>query len=459
MQNETTFASENVWKAIAKLAVPAVFMTLVITVYNMADVIFIAQTGDAAQIAAVSLASPVFMLQMMLGTLIGGGACAAIANALGSGDKAAVRSASGGASFLTLTMSAAVAAAVMLFPKPIASFLGADASTLGFTARYLFWIGLGTPVTVFSTAFANVVRSEGAMLSALGANMAGTVVNIVLDPIFISGLRMGVTGAAVATVLGNALSSALLILYFVRRPTAATLSPAAGMKDIRMLGKILVLGFSGAVTQLLAGLSNILTNHVWILYGAGVIAASNIAGKASLFASMAIMGVAVGIQPMISYNYGAGNTARLWEILKKSAVLMVALGSALTAAAFLFRAPLLSLFTDDAELVPLALHILPIGILATPLVGLNYLALYWMQAAEKPLVAMLLSVARQGLLLIPIFFLFHTFFGLEGLFWAAPVADLGAVLLSAAFLLRESRRFRGAVVPLPVGRDSEKTVA
>ena len=276
-----------------------------------------------------------------------------------------------------------------------------------------------------------------------------------------SGLGLGVRGAAVATVLGNLLASALLVRYLLGKQTALTLSPRPALARPAMLGRIVTVGAAGAVTNLLAGFSNLFTNHIWMEYGPEVISAANIAGKATLICCMVVMGITMGVQPLLAFTCGSGDRARLREICRKTGLLTVLVGGALTACCFLFRGPLVGLFTDEASLAPLALHILPIGLVSMPVCGLYYLGLYGMQAAERSGPAAFLAIARQGVLLVPIFLLFHGLFGLEGLYWAGPAADLLstglAVLLLGSLLRQRPAAVRaGRVTHLPEDSGARK---
>lgn len=160
MKTEELFERAPVWKSIFKMCLPTVVVMLVMTVYNMADMVFVGQTGIAAQVAAVSLASPFFLLQMTLGTWIGGGGCTVISTALGAKDTEKAKSASAACTLLSLASGVLLGGAALLFPNAFLHFFGADAATWDYTAQYLQILALGTPVVVFSNVFANLVRAE-----------------------------------------------------------------------------------------------------------------------------------------------------------------------------------------------------------------------------------------------------------------------------------------------------------
>lgn len=220
MKTEELFERAPVWKSIFKMCLPTVVIMLVMTVYNMADMVFVGQTGIAAQVAAVSLASPFFLLQMTLSTWIGGGGCTVISAALGAKNTEKAKAAGAACILLSLVGGILLGGAALLFPNAFLHFFGADAATWDYTAQYLQILALGTPVIVFSNVFANLVRAEGAVQTAVLLNMLGTVANIILDPLFISGLNLGVQGAAIATVFGNIFTACGLLFYLRRRDTS-----------------------------------------------------------------------------------------------------------------------------------------------------------------------------------------------------------------------------------------------
>lgn len=440
MKSTVFFEKGSVWKAIFKMSLPTIAVMLVTIVYNMADLIFVGQTGDAAQVAAVSLASPFFLLQMTLGTLIGGGGCTAISTALGAKDTDRVKACSGACAALCLMSGVLLGSAMLLFPDAFLRLFGADSATWQFTKDYLLVLAVGTPTVVFSSAFANLVRAEGAVKEAVLFNGLGTVTNIVLDPILISGCKMGVQGAAVATVLGNLFSAAALLCYLRRGHTVLTLNPKHAFRSKKVFLQVLGLGVPGSIGNLLMGMTNTITNNIAIRYGAGIVAAMGVGGKAGMIVAMIEMAFCLGVQPMIAYNYGAGNTARTREIIRKTGVLVVLSGTVLTAACFWLRLPIARLFLQDETLLAQSAHIMTIGLLGMPLLGVYYLGVNVLQSVGQALRATVLSVFRQGLCFVPMLLLLHALFGMEGLFWAAPVTDLLAVVLAVVWLFQAKKR-------------------
>lgn len=343
MKTEELFERAPVWKSIFKMCLPTVVIMLVMTVYNMADMVFVGQTGIAAQVAAVSLASPFFLLQMTLSTWIGGGGCTVISAALGAKNTEKAKAAGAACILLSLVGGILLGGAALLFPNAFLHFFGADAATWDYTAQYLQILALGTPVIVFSNVFANLVRAEGAVQTAVLLNMLGTVANIILDPLFISGLNLGVQGAAIATVLGNIFTACGLLFYLRRRDTILTLNMRKAFHMPHVFGEIFALGIPGSVSNLLMSAANTITNRIVIAYGADTVAEMGAGGKAGMIVAMVVMAIALGVQPMFAYLYGAGNTARLRETFRKSGILAVSLDIVLSVVCFIFRFPICGL--------------------------------------------------------------------------------------------------------------------
>ena len=439
-KTEELFGTGSIWKAIATMSIPAVITMLVMVIYNMVDIYFVSKTGDAAQIAAISLASPVFQVQSAFGTLIGGGGCAVISNALGKGDQTKVKACSGACMVMVLVSGIILGGAVLLFPDFVMGLLGADADTWQFTKDYVCILSGGMVFSIFSTVFANIIRAEGASKESMIGNGIGTVANMILDPIFILWLGMGVKGAALATVLGNVLAALFYLYYFWMKETALSLHPKYVSPMPTVFGSVLLLGIPSAISNLLAGLTNTISNHILISYGASTVAAVGVGGKASLIVTMVVMGICIGVQPIIAYNYGSGNQKRTKEVLVKTSILSLGVGIGLTVICFLFRNRLAALFLEDASLLAQSIHIMEIHLILVSFVGLYYIGVNFLQAAGKAFLATVLSAFRQGIFYVPAILLRRELAGLEGVYYTSVVTDLGAILLSVALLLWQMKK-------------------
>lgn len=434
MKTEELFEKGSVWAAIAKMSIPAVITMMVMVIYNMADTYFVGRTGDALQVAAISLASPVYMVIMAVGTLVGGGSCAAIAGALGSRNKEAVKSMCSACTAIILAASVVIGGGILIFIDPILGFIGTDASTWDYTKSYILVMAVGMVFIVFANSFANIIRSEGAAKEAMIGNAIGTLTNMLLDPLFILVFGMGVMGAAVATVIGNAAASVFYVWYIGKKSESLTVSPFYLKRNPGALLSVISLGIPNAVSNLLSGVVNTISNHLLIAYGAATIAAVGVGGKAGMIVSMVVMGICMGSQPVIAYNYGAGNLKRTKRVMLALGAASVVVGIVLTAGCYLGSGQLAAMFLKDETLVSQSARIMKIQLLMMPLIGIYYVGINFLQGAGKAVSATLLSIFRQFVCYIPAIYLLHGLFGLTGIYWVSVVCDGLSVILSLALI-------------------------
>lgn len=444
-QNQTeVFESMPVWRAIAQMALPAMVIMAVMTLYNLADTFFIAQTGIPAMITGISLASPLFMILAALGVIVGQGGAAAIGKALGAKHEEEVKSLSSGSFILSILIGLLFAAIVLLAKEPILTFLGTDEATRLYTSQYISILALGAPAAVFSQAFSNIIRSEGAVKESMMATTLGTVTNMILDPLFISVFGLGVTGAAIATVLGNIVASLVLLVYLLKKKSMLSIAPSHALRHLSVLATVVAVGLPGGLGNLLQSASGTVGNRIGMTYGADTVAAIGVGGKASLIIAMLVMGVTMGVQPLISYNVGSRNTARMKEILKKTGLLATGMAILLTVLCFFGRHGLVALFLKDASLAALSERVMTIHLISMPLMGLFYLGQTFLQSATESRAATLLAAGRQFLFLIPSYFLLNLFFGLNGFLCAGAVTDVLATLLSVILMAKSLARMNQA---------------
>ena len=211
------FESDNLWASIFKMVVPALIAIVVMLIYNMADMIFVGQTGDTAQVAAVSVVSPVFSLIMAIAMLISGGGIVIIARDLGAKDLEHARMSASLCMWAAVVLGILSGVFVVLFQKPLLSFLGTTSDMEAFARTYMIILACGAPFLMISNMLGQVLRAEGAVKEGLIGNLLGTILNIILDPIFILYFHMGVTGAAVATVIGNFAATIYYFHYMVKK--------------------------------------------------------------------------------------------------------------------------------------------------------------------------------------------------------------------------------------------------
>ena len=440
MGNEALFRDKPVWKAIFTLAIPSVLTILIMVIYNMADMFFIGMLGDDTQVAAIAVVGPVFSLSTAVATMLGAGGCAVIAKALGAQQRDTARSVGSLCIWASILFGAVFAAVMLTATDMVLGFLGATEDLMGFAATYMRVLALGSPLMLFSVVMASVVRAEGAILPGMLSNMAGTVTNIILDPVFILGLNMGVTGAAIATVLGNLVATLLLTIFIRKRSGILSFSPQYALQHPGLLLHTIAVGLPNGISSILSGFASTFSNQLLSIYGSSAIAAMAAAGRSTMVITMIQMGICMGASPLMAYNYGARNIPRIREILQKVAILTVGFGLTAAAGCYLGRDALIGLFLKDAANAEIGSSLMFFLILASPLLGLYYLSSNFLQAAGNAFLATVVSILRQGALLIPCLYLMHSFFGLTGIAAAHTVSDVCAVIIAVSFCLWQYRK-------------------
>ena len=430
----------KVSKAVSKMAIPSVISSLVTVVYNMADTFFVGQTGDALQVAAVSLTNPIFILFMAFANMFGMGGSAAASMALGQKNEKRVRQVSAFVTYASLIVGVLFAVILLVFTGPILSLFGADAQTYEYARGYTVYVAVGAPFIIWSAAASFVVRAEGASREAMIGSMIGTIANIVLDPIFISGFGMGAAGAAIATTIGNLMASAYYLWYFLRRSKAMSLRPKDFTCREGILKGVCSTGLPTAIFSALMSVSTIVLNQILVAYGNDPVAAIGIVFKANMFITFLQMGLANGIQPLLGYSYGAGSMKRFQEVERFTKKCCVIVGVAATVLFFVAREPIIRLFISDNDVVRYGVEMLVAYMVSGPFIGILFVNMNCMQSVEHALPATILSVMRQGVLLIPLLYLLEAVAGLDGVIYGQAITDYIAVILSAVIWSKIKRK-------------------
>ncbi|MCM1119763.1 MAG: MATE family efflux transporter [bacterium] len=444
-RQEYLFQKASVWKAISQMAIPAMVSIIVMIIYNMADMFFVGQLGDTAQVAAVSLVGPVFTLMMAIGTMIGGGGSVLIAKTLGEEDFEKVKLYSSLCCWGGIVFGLIFSAVVVLFSHPLLRFLGANSDTFSYAKQYMLILALGAPITIFANGFGNVIRGEGAVKEGMLGHLLGTVVNIVLDPLFILVLNMGVGGAAVATVLGNIAAALYLLVYIKRSNTNLTLRPSHAAKAPLAITGILALGLPNMINSTLASFAGAFANQLLVQHGTHAVAAMGAAGKSTLIISMIQMGLCMGVQPLMAYCYGAKNMPRLKEVLTKLSILTIAIGLSVTLFCLFNSRTVVSLFLKEPEALALGQQMVNLLVLSGPFLGLFYIGSNFLQASGNVLLATIVSMLRQGIFLIPLLYAMNALFGVTGNIIAHIVSDIAAAAVAVLLAFLQYRKLRQSV--------------
>lgn len=438
--NKELFENAPVPKAVAVMAVPTIITMLVVVIYNMADTFFIGQTNDAMKVAAVSLATPVFMVFMALGNLFGIGGSSAISRALGEKKEERARQISAFCCYGSLGLGVIMLVVFLIGMDGILKIIGASPNTIEYARQYLTYVAFGGPFIMFGTAFGNIIRGEGAAKESMIGNMIGTMINIVLDPILILVLGWGVAGAAIATVIGNIAACIFYLFYFLRKKTVLSIHPKHFKAGDRIATGVMSIGVPASLNNILMSCANIVLNNVLAGYGDTPVAAMGVAMKANMLVVLLQIGLCTGIQPLIGYNYGSGNTKRLKKIFRFTGMCAVIMGTLLTLLMIIAREPIIRAFINDTAVVEAGITMMIALQISGPVIGILFLCINTLQGMGKALPSLILTVCRQGLVFVPLVLILNAVIGLDGVIYAQAVADFISIVLALTiclFILRK----------------------
>lgn len=410
--------------------------------YNLIDRVFVGWALGSNGIAGTTVAFPCMLIMLAFSMLFGFGATALISIRLGQQNKAEAEHVLGNATVLLVVASALGTTLGLRFLDPILVLFGASDTVLPYARDYLGVILLGTVFQMISFGLNATIRGEGNPRIAMLTMLISVVLNLLLAPVFIFGLRWGMKGAALATVISQAVSAVWVLAYYLSGTSVLKLHARHLRPDWRICRAIFWTGSPQCTMQLAASVMQSILNNQLGRYGGDLaIAVMGILYSIFMLVAMPIFGINQGVQPIIGYNYGA----RRFDRVKQALVTAILAATTLTALGFsvamLFPGEVIRLFNPkDPALLALGTHAIRISMLGLPLVGFQVVSASYFQAVGKPREAMLLMLSRQLLLLIPAVLILPRLFGLEGVWAALPTADFGASLATGLCLLAELRR-------------------
>ena len=420
-------------KLIVKLAVPSILSMLVTTIYNAADTFFIGQISTSAS-AAVGVCFSVMAVIQALGFFFGQGSGSAISRALGTqqGEQAEELASLG--FYTSILFSLILGVTGLLFIKPLVFFLGATQTIYPHAVSYLRIILMGAPFMAASFVLNNLLRFQGYSFYGMIGVTIGGVLNLILDPVFIFWFDMGISGAALATVVSQFIG--LCILFYLNNKHS---SVKVRLKKFRVrrihCGNIIRGGLPSLLRQGIASIAVICLNLAAKPYGDAAIAAMSIVSKITMFTNSAMLGFGQGFQPVCGFNYGA----RLFDRVKRGFYFCLKISFAfltvLAAVEFCFARNLVAVFRDDPDVIAIGAKALRLQCLSLPSFSIIVMSNMMMQTSGKVLSASLTGSARQGFILIPLLFLLPPMLGLTGIQAAQPIADVLTMFLSVPLVI------------------------
>lgn len=435
-----TMESEKPVKAVFKMGVPVTLGMMFMVVYNLVDTYFIGMLNNDYQLAATNLAYPVMMIMIAISGIVGNGGASYIARCLGAGRKEEANHTLTIGFELIVISSIVLTVLGLIFLKPIVTVLGAKENTFLFTEQYTGIIIAGCLFTMGNYAFGQLLRSEGSTTLSMVGMIAGTIANIILDPIFIFGFHMEIKGAAIATVLGNAVGMFICLFYYAKGKTILRPSKKLLKMDSSIIKEIMWVGIPHTLEQFFTTAAMVVNNNLAAGYGELTVAAMGIANKIMSFGSYVYQGMTAGCQPLMGYNFGAKNFPRLKAIIRSG--LGVITGMELVIMAFFgVCAPILiGAFTESPEVIKIGTTALRAFMLMLPFVGTTSLTRNIFNSIGKPLYAFSITIIRQLVLYIPFLLLFNHLWGFPGLIHAQPAEELLCAIFALIILFTTINR-------------------
>lgn len=431
-----TLSLEKPYKAVLKMGVPLIAGMLIMVLYNLVDTYFIGLMKDDYRLAAVNLAYPVMMIMIAVSNMIGSGSASLIARSLGAGCKEKADHTLTTGLLLTVINSTIVTAAGLLFLPMIISSLGAKENTFIYTESYVRILFIGSIFTMGNYTLGQLLRSEGSVKYSIVGMIVGTIVNIVLDPVCIFLLNMDISGAAIATVIGNASGMAISLIFYIRKKTLLSPSLEYIKPTKEILKEIFWVGVPASLETLLTSAAFIINNNLSVAYGELTVAAIGIAQKILSLGSYIYQGFASGTQPIMGFNYGAKNFKRMLHVLR-SGIIVVSLTELSVMLIYGIFAPLLiGIFTDSTEVIATGSKVLRTLMLILPFVGATSMSRMSFQAIGKPQFAFSITLVRQLFLYVPLLLILDHFFGFGGLLIAQPITEVIMMAVSVCLLRR-----------------------
>ncbi len=449
MEHNRELGTSSIPSLIVKFSLPSVFGMLVSALYNVVDRIFIGQGVGPLGLAGATIAFPLMMVQIAFATLIGMGATTLISINLGRQDRETAERVLGNGFALVIAVALSVSALGLVFLDPLLRLFGASEAVLPFARDYTSIILAGTIFQVLALGVNNFIRGEGNPRTAMISMFIGAVLNAALCPVFIFVLHMGMRGAALATILSQAVSAAWVMFYYLSGRSSLKLRLSMMRPRKAVVLPILAIGSAPFAVNLANSLMNGIMNNQLKRYG-GDLAVSSMGvvfALVSLFVFIAF-GINGGVQPIIGFNYGAKQPQRV----RQAALLAIGAATAVFSIGYilveLFPRPLVLLFAGSSkELADMSAFALRRVLLCMPLIGFQIVSSGYFQAVGKPRQSMLLSLSRQVLFLIPLLFILPSLGGLTGLWFAPAAADLLAACVTAVFFAREMSMLGKAAAP------------
>lgn len=441
MSQSSELGTEKIGKLLVKMAVPASAGILVMSIYFIVDTIFVGRFVGTLGIAAITVVMPITFLISSIGMAIGVGGASIISRALGADQFGKACGTFGNMISLTILLAIVLVIGGFLFEDPILRLFGANGNILPPAREYFQIILIGVPCLAFAMMSNNVMRAEGEPKMAMLSMMIPAVVNLILDPIFIIWFEWGLPGAAWATTISYYMSATFSLWFFLSGKSELKVYWTSLKLKFKIVKEIFSIGIVTLARQGSVSLLTIVLNHSLFQYGGELgVAIYGVINRVMMFANFPVLGITQGFLPIAGYNYGAKKWSRVRAVINQSIIAGTGISLVLFTSILTLSTPIVNLFTLDPELLQHTPPALILVFLATPLITVQLVGAAYFQAIGKAVPALFLTLTKQGFFLIPLVLTFPLYFGLKGIWYAFPVADILAAAVTYLYLRREVKR-------------------
>ncbi|MCY6356792.1 MATE family efflux transporter [Clostridium sp. ZS2-4] len=440
-KREEMLANDKISSILFKLALPATIAMLVNALYNIVDTIFIGRGIGTLGIAGVAVQLPIQMIILSCSLLIGIGSGSMLSRSLGKKELEKVNYIACNSFLCIGIIGITFSVFGYIFTAPIVKSFGATKNILPYARDYAKIMFLGSLYFPFCVSTNSLIRSEGNSKDAMISMIIGFILNVILDYIFIFVFNMGIKGAALATILSKLGSFIYIIIYLNSNKTSIKIKARYFIPQKNIIGEILSIGFSGFAVQLSGSIVTITLNHCLAYYGSDLaIAIYGIVYKITLFLFMPLNGMIQGMQPIIGYNYGCNNIARVKQTLKLTITFTILFTMMGMLVIQFFSGRILGVFNKDNFLLSEGILTLRIVIMMTPFIGIQMTGLGLFQALGKPLTSFILSILRQVIIFIPLVLLLPNIknLGILGIWISFPISDLLSAIITILVFKKQS---------------------
>ncbi|WP_455616842.1 MATE family efflux transporter [Eisenbergiella sp.] len=425
--NESRMGTERIGRLMVSMAVPSIIAQIINILYNIVDRIYIGHIPGvgAAALTGVGITFPIITLISAFSAFVGMGGAPLAAIWMGKGDRKRAEKILGSGACLLVIFTIVLMAVFYLFQKPFLYMFGASDATIGYSLDYMSIYLLGTLFVELALGLNPFIISQGRSRIAMISIVIGAVVNIALDPLFIFVFGWGVKGAAIATVLSQAVSAAWNVNFLMGKKSSLRLSLRHIRPDFRIMGQICSLGISPFIMRATESLISIVLNRGLQMYGGDLYVGSlTIMQSVLQLFSAPLSGFTQGVQPIISYNYGAGKFDRVKKLYRSMIAVSFAISFVANMTAMCFPALYASLFTDDKELIGLVSQVMPVFLFGMLFFGLQNGIQPTFLALGQAKISLFIAMFRKVILLVPLALILPRFFGVMGIYYAEPISDI-----------------------------------